>query len=88
MLLMASRSSTPIKKGLTLGNGVGTIDNDFCGPEDELKVQVYNFTENPVTVERGERIAQGVFVRIDKGDWEEVEEMTAPTRGGFGTTGN
>jgi dUTP pyrophosphatase len=88
MLMIASRSSTPIKKGLLIPNGVGIIDNDYCGPEDELKIQVYNFTEQPVTVTKGERIAQGIFVRVDKGEWEEVEEVTSETRGCFGSTGS
>ena len=38
-------------------------------------------------IERGEKIAQGVFVRIDKFEWEEVDEMVRESRGGFGSTG-
>lgn len=87
MLILASRSSTPIKKGLMTPHGIGIIDQDYCGPEDELKVQLYNFTKDPVTVARGERIAQGIFARIDRFDWAEVEEIEKPTRGGFGSTG-
>jgi dUTP pyrophosphatase len=87
MLILASRSSTPIKKGLMTPHGIGIIDQDYCGPSDELKVQLYNFTKDPVTVARGERIAQGIFARIDRFDWAEVEEIEKPTRGGFGSTG-
>ncbi len=87
MLILASRSSTPIKKGLMTPHGIGIIDQDYCGPADELKVQLYNFTKDPVTVARGERIAQGIFARIDRFEWAEVEEMERPTRGGFGSTG-
>ncbi len=87
MLVLASRSSTPMKKGLLTPHGIGIIDHDYCGPEDELKVQVYNFTDKAVEIKKGDKIAQGVFVRIDKFEWEEVEEVTAPTRGGFGSTG-
>src|SRR3989339_1362082 len=65
MLAVASRSSTPRKKGLTQPHGFGIIDHDYCGPKDEVKIQVYNFSQDAVTVERGEKIAQGVFVRID-----------------------
>lgn len=37
-------------------------------------------------VNRGEKLAQGIFVRIDKLEWEEVEEINANSRGGFGST--
>lgn len=87
MLMVASRSSTPKKKGLTLPHGVGIIDIDYSGEDDEILIQVVNFTEKAVRVERGEKIAQGVFVRVDKAEWEEVEKMTNKTRGGFGSTG-
>lgn len=87
MLMVASRSSTPRKKGLTPPHGFGIIDHDYCGPEDEVKLQVYNFSERPVQVERGEKIAQGVFVKIDKFEWEEVESIREESRGGFGSTG-
>lgn len=87
MLTVASRSSTPLKKGLLTPHGIGIIDHDYCGPEDEIKIQVYNFTGAPVEIKRGDKIAQGLFVRVDKFDWEEVEKMEKPTRGGFGSTG-
>lgn len=87
MLIVASRSSTPGKKGLTPPHGFGIIDHDYCGPEDEIKVLVYNFTDSAVEIKRGEKIAQGVFVRVDKFEWEEVSEMGRDSRGGFGSTG-
>jgi dUTP pyrophosphatase len=87
MLIVASRSSTPRKKGLTPPHGFGIIDHDYCGPEDEVKIQVYNFSDEPVMIESGEKIAQGVFVRIDKFEWEEVDKIKQESRGGFGSTG-
>ena len=39
-----ARSSTPLKRGLMVANGVGVIDQDYCGPADEVKIQVLNFT--------------------------------------------
>lgn len=86
MLAVASRSSTPKKKGLTMPHGFGIIDHDYCGPSDELKIQVYNFSGKDVLIERGEKIAQGVFVRIDKFEWKEVNEIKKESRGGFGST--
>lgn len=86
MLAVASRSSTPRKKGLTQPHGFGIIDHDYCGPDDEVKIQVYNFSDRPVIIERGEKIAQGVFVRVDKFEWEEVDGIRGESRGGFGST--
>ena len=86
-LMVAARSSTH-KKGLMMANGVGIIDPDYSGNEDELKVAYFNFTGEPVIVEKGERIAQGTFIKITHPEWEEVDEMPNKTRGGFGTTGN
>ncbi len=87
MLVIASRSSTPKKKGLLTPHGIGIIDHDYCGPTDEIKIQVYNFQDSDVKILRGEKIAQGVFVRIDKFEFEEVSEMNRESRGGFGSTG-
>jgi dUTP pyrophosphatase len=86
MLTVASRSSTPLKKGLLTPHGIGIIDKDYCGPEDEIKIQVYNFSEKEVVIGRGDKIAQGVFVRVDTFEWNEVEVMQKPSRGGFGST--
>ena len=84
--MIAARSSTH-KKGLMMANGIGIIDPDYSGNEDEIKVAYYNFTDAAVIIEKGERIAQGTFVKITHPEWEEVDEMPNKTRGGFGTTG-
>ncbi|MCK5739702.1 dUTP diphosphatase [bacterium] len=86
MLLLTLRSSTPRKKGLLKPHGVGVVDQDYCGPEDEIKIQVFNFREEAVTVERGEKIGQGIFVRINQVEWDETESMEKSSRGGFGST--
>lgn len=87
MFVVASRGSTPFKKGLMPPHGFGVGDQDFCGPEDEYKIVVYNFTDEEVVVERGERIAQGIFVPIEIAQWEEATATEKTSRGGFGTTG-
>jgi dUTP pyrophosphatase len=86
MLMVTLRSSTPRKRSLLIPHGVGVIDQDYCGDGDEIMLQVYNFSPEPVTIERGDRIAQGIFVRVDQAEWLEVEQMDAETRGGFGST--
>jgi dUTP pyrophosphatase len=88
-LMLASRSSTPIKKHLMVANGIGVIDEDYHGDNDEIGVQVLNFSKVDVTVERGERIAQALLVSIAKVvDFEVVESIKKESRGGFGSTGN
>lgn len=86
-LFIAPRSSLPRKKGLVCPHSIGVIDCDYHGPKDELLVQVQNITQEPVTVERGERIAQGILVKVEKAQWQEVDDHGAETRGGFGSTG-
>jgi dUTP pyrophosphatase len=86
-LLVALRSSTPSRLGLMMPNAPGIIDRDFAGPHDEILVQVLNFTDTPVTVERGMRIAQAMFVRTDRLPLVFGDRPATPSRGGFGSTG-
>ena len=83
-----ARSSTPLRRGLMVANGVGVVDADYCGPEDEVKIQLLNFTDAPVQVSRGDRLAQGIVLPCPRVEWEEVDAVSQPTRGGFGSTGN
>ncbi len=87
LLAIVTRSSTAVKKGLSLLQGFGIIDQDYCGEEDEILYQVYNFTDTEVVVTRGERVGQAAFLRVDHMEWEEASEMKNSSRGGFGTTG-
>jgi dUTP pyrophosphatase len=82
-----ARSSTPLKRGLMVANGVGVIDPDYCGPHDEIKVAVMNFTAAPVTVQKGDRIAQGIFLAAPRVAWQEQDALRETSRGGFGATG-
>ena len=81
-----ARSSTPLKRGLMIANGVGVIDPDYCGPEDEVKIAVMNFTREPVTVRAGDRIAQGILLDAPRVHWAEADPA-GPSRGGFGSSG-
>src|SRR4051812_41611749 len=82
-----ARSSTPLKRGLMVANGVGVVDSDYCGPADEIKIAVVNFTDTPVSIKRGDRIAQGIVLPAPRVTWEEVSELSTHSRGGFGATG-
>ncbi len=87
MFILAQRSSTALKKGLLMSNGIGIIDQDYSGPNDELKYQAYNFTKESVEIKMGERVVQGCFVPIAKAEFEEMEIIEGGSRGGFGSTG-
>ncbi|MBA2480275.1 MAG: dUTP diphosphatase [Planctomycetes bacterium] len=80
------RSGLAIKQGLIVPNSPGTIDSDYRG---EVKVIVANIGTEPVTIERGMRIAQLVVARYERIAWQSVPSLddTARGAGGFGSTG-
>lgn len=84
-LVMASRSSNA-KKGVSLANGIGIIDQDYCGPEDELHIALHNIADVSYEVQPYERLAQGLIVPVLRATFKETD-MDAQNRGGFGTTG-
>lgn len=86
-LLVLPRSSLARKKGLLVPNSPGLIDADYCGSTDEIKIQVLNFRDKPVVIERGDRIAQGLFVKTENIQFHEVDSPSDVSRGGFGSTG-
>ena len=91
MLMVALRSSTPRKWGLTMPQGVGIVDQDYCGPEDEIKIQVCNIAYDFVRIPKGVRLAQGVFIPVgvvpDVAWVEYLPDALGNSRGGFGSTG-
>jgi dUTP pyrophosphatase len=83
-----ARSSTPLKRGLMVANGVGIIDPDYAGPEDEVRIQVLNISAADVTIRRGDRLAQGIVLPAPRVAWDETTQLREETRGGFGSTGH
>lgn len=86
VLILSARSSLA-NKGLKLANGIGVIDQDFHGREDEIGILLHNFTASPVEVKKGERLAQGLIIPVERVEWDEVDEIKKTSRGGFGSTG-
>lgn len=80
------RSGLAAKKGITVLNAPGTIDADYRG---EVGVILVNLSKESFVVENGERIAQMVIAKHERGDWEVVTELSSTDRGegGFGSTG-
>jgi dUTP pyrophosphatase len=86
VLFIKDRSSTMKKTGLIAHSGF--VDQDYCGPEDEVLFQCFNTSDKPITFEKGERIGQAAFIPIEIAKWQEVDSMEHnQTRGGFGSTG-
>lgn len=81
------RSGLAYKHGLTVLNSPGTIDADYRG---EVKVLLVNLSNEPYTVNPGERIAQVVVAKHEQVTWEEVETLSETRRGagGYGSTGH
>lgn len=80
------RSGLAAKKGVTVLNAPGTIDADYRG---EVGVILINLSNEPFTVENGERIAQMVIAKHERAEWILVDSLseTARGEGGFGSTG-
>ncbi len=80
------RSGLAAKHGITVLNSPGTIDADYRG---EIGVILVNLSNEPFTIENGERIAQMVFSKYEKVTFEETSELSETERGagGFGSTG-
>lgn len=80
------RSGLAIRHGVTLANPPGTIDSDYRG---EVKVLLIHLGDEPLTIRRGDRVAQLVVVPVERVEWEEVEALEESGRGegGFGSTG-
>lgn len=80
------RSGLAFKHGLTVLNSPGTIDADYRG---EVKVLLVNLSDQPFTVEDGERVAQLVIAKHEQIVWNETEQLADTERGagGYGSTG-
>ena len=88
-LFVFPRSSLAIKKGLMMSNSVGVVDSDYYGnPDNEghIMVPIINIKDQPVTIKKGERIAQGIFMSYLKTTDDEQDGITR--LGGFGSSGH
>ena len=81
-----ARSGLSIKHGITMVNGVGTVDADYRG---EVGVLAINLGQEPFTIEPNMRIAQMVIAKYERVEWAESETLTQTDRGegGYGSTG-
>lgn len=83
VLLLFVRSSTPLRKKLMLANSVGILDPFFNGDKDEIQAELYNFTDTPVQVKKGERLVQGMILKREPVQWDEKESFETEGTGYF-----
>ncbi len=84
--IICARSGLSAKRGITLANGIGVIDSDYRG---EILISVINLSNEPYTVQNGDRIAQLMILPVIRGEFEQVDQLCESKRGegGFGSTG-
>ena len=82
VMLLIDRSSNPKKQGFVLINSVGVIDSDYF--PNEFMGMFMNISKEPVTISKGQRIMQGVFVKYLTTD---DDNANGERTGGFGSTG-
>ena len=88
VLMLANRSSNPLKRGLILPNGVGVVDADYYNNdanEGEIFFQLVNLNPRDVVIKKGERLGQGIFMPFLAADGDEGQGEKRT--GGFGSTG-
>lgn len=83
---LRARSGLSIKHGISLVNGIGTIDADYRG---ELNILAINLGQEPFVIEPDMRIAQVLVTKYEKVSWQITEDLSETKRGanGFGSTG-
>ena len=80
------KSGLALEHGVGHANSIGTIDSSYRG---EIKIPLINFSDKPYKIEKGRKIGQMVFIKVEEAVFEEVEELGETTRNdkGFGSTG-
>ena len=80
------KSGLALEHGITHANSIGTIDSCYRG---EIKVPMVNLSDKPYKVEKGKKIGQMVFAKVEEAIFEEVDELDETSRNekGFGSTG-
>ncbi|MCX2455241.1 dUTP diphosphatase [Lacticaseibacillus nasuensis] len=87
VLILANRSSNPLKRGLVVPNGIGVIDADYYdnpSNEGEIFIQMVNWGPKDVVIQKGERIGQGIFMPYLLADGDHA---SGERQAGFGSTG-
>ncbi len=81
VLIVVPRSSTAHRKGLMMPHSIGIIDPFYRGDDEEIVLLFYNFTKDKVSIRKGDKIAQGILLKSEKVDFQEVEKLNKSKRG-------
>lgn len=85
MLYITFRSSTPLRYGVTVLEGI--VDSDYCGDNDVISLQIQNLHDKTTEISAGTKLAQGIFIPVNNQvEFVEADQM-GESRGGFGSTG-
>jgi dUTP pyrophosphatase len=79
-LLLVPRSSTPRRFGLTMPYGAGIIDPFYNGDDNEVMLGMYNFTNKVAHVKKKDKIAQGILMKYEHAEFEEVKKLNGTKR--------
>ncbi|MFA6518552.1 MAG: dUTP diphosphatase [Candidatus Shapirobacteria bacterium] len=83
VMLLFSRSSTPLKTGLIVPHGAGVVDPFYCGDKDEVLMEFMNPTDKSMSITKGQKLVQGMLVKTEEVEWEEKEEFLESGVGGY-----
>ena len=85
-MFITPRSGLALKAGITITNSPGILDSDFRG---ECGIILHNLSEDPLEINKGDRIAQACILKVEKAEFEVVEYLSKTNRGagGVGSTG-
>ena len=86
-LAIFARSSTPLKRGLVVANGVGVVDSDYAGPADEVRIPVLNVTATRWWCSAATASPRASSCRPPASSGRKSAELRQESRGGFGATG-
>jgi len=80
------KSGLALEHGISHANSIGTIDSSYRG---EIKIPMINFSDKPYKIEKGKKIGQMVFTKVEEAVFEEIDKLEETTRNeqGFGSTG-
>lgn len=74
-LFIVPRSGMPTRFGLLMPHSIGIVDPFYNGNDNEIVFLVYNFTNKPTRLNKGDKIAQGILIRYEKAEFQEVSKL-------------
>lgn len=83
VLLVVPRSSTATRVGLAMPHSMGVVDPFYCGDTSEIVLLFQNITDKTVRIKKGDVLAQGLLLKCEQLEFEEVDKMPTAGRGAW-----